>query len=54
MLYEVITMLGQHEVELEITAERLTPGQLVEIIAGPLMGITGELIEYKGKNKVAP
>lgn len=46
-------MLGQHEMELEITAERLTPGQLVEIIAGPLMGITGELIEYQGKNKVA-
>jgi len=46
-------MLGQFEVELEVTAEQLKPGQMVEIISGPLLGVIGELIEYKGKNKVA-
>ena len=46
-------MLGQAEVELEITAEQFKPGQKVEIIAGPLMGVIGELIDFKGKNKVA-
>lgn len=46
-------MLGQAEVELEITVEHLKPGQMVEIISGPLCGVVGELIEFKGKNKVA-
>ena len=46
-------MLGQVEVELEITVEQLKSGQMVEIIAGPLCGVIGELIDFKGKNKVA-
>jgi transcription antitermination factor NusG len=46
-------MLGQVEVELEITVEQLKTGQMVEIISGPLMGVVGELIDFKGKNKVA-
>ena len=46
-------MLGQSDVELEVTAEQFKPGQVVEIIAGPLLGVVGELIEFKGKNKVA-
>ena len=46
-------MLGQVDVELEITEEQFKPGQKVEIIAGPLLGVIGELIEFKGKNKVA-
>ena len=46
-------MLGQVEVELEITLEQLKPGQMVEIISGPLCGVIGELINFQGKNKVA-
>ena len=46
-------MLGQAEVELEITHEQLKPGQMVEITAGPLIGLIGEMIDFKGKNKVA-
>ena len=46
-------MLGQIEVEFEITSEQLKPGQMVEIISGPLLGVIGELIEFQGKNKVA-
>jgi len=46
-------MLGQTETEVEITMEELQPGTLVEIIAGPMMGIRGELISYRGNNKVA-
>ena len=46
-------MLGQSELELEVTIENLKPGQMVEIISGPLCGVIGELIEFKGKNKVA-
>ena len=46
-------MLGQSEMELEVTLESLKPGQMVEIISGPLCGLIGELIEFRGKNKVA-
>ena len=46
-------MLGQSELELEITIDELKPGQMVEIVAGPLCGVIGELIDFKGKNKVA-
>jgi transcription antitermination factor NusG len=46
-------MLGQSEMELEVTLESLKPGQMVEIISGPLCGVIGELIDFRGKNKVA-
>ena len=46
-------MLGQSETEVEITREELLPGMRVEIIAGPMMGVTGELISFRGANKVA-
>ena len=46
-------MLGQSDIEVEITHDQLKPGQIVEIIAGPLCGMTGELIEFHGKHKVA-
>lgn len=46
-------MLGHSEVEIEVTLEKLKPGQLIEIIGGPLMGMRGELIEFQGKHKVA-
>ena len=46
-------MLGQKELELEATTDQLQPGQTVEIMSGPLCGTIGELIEYRGKNRVA-
>ena len=46
-------MLGQSEAEVEITTDELLPGTLVEIITGPMMGLRGELISYRGNNKVA-
>jgi transcription antitermination factor NusG len=46
-------MLGQSDVEVEITKEEILPGTLVEIITGPMMGIRGELISFHGNNKFA-
>ncbi|MCL4482447.1 MAG: UpxY family transcription antiterminator [Bacteroidetes bacterium] len=46
-------MLGQSDLEVEITSEELQPGMLVEIIAGPMMGVKGELVSFRGNNKVA-
>ncbi len=46
-------MLKQDSSEIEITREKLKPGQLIEVIAGPLIGLKGKLQKIKGKNKVA-
>jgi transcription antitermination factor NusG len=46
-------MLDQYDLDVEITGEELQPGMLVEIIAGPMMGVRGELISFRGTNKVA-
>src|ERR1700743_37561 len=39
--------------ELEVTAEDLHPGEKIVIKAGPLKGITGEIISYKTQKQLA-
>jgi transcription antitermination factor NusG len=46
------TMMNQHDFEVEVTTEKLKPGRKVEIIAGPMLGMRGELVENRGKNSV--
>jgi len=45
-------MLHQDQIKVELTREDLKPGEQVEILSGPLMGMKGELVQIKGKNKV--
>jgi len=46
-------MLKQDNTEIEITQENFEPGQLIEVIAGPLIGLQGKLIRTNGKDKLA-
>ncbi len=46
-------MLKQSDYTWEITQEKFTPGQKVEITAGPFIGLEAELISIKGKKRVA-
>ena len=46
-------MLKQDNSEVEISREKLKPGQMIEVIAGPLIGLKGKLQKIKGKNKVS-
>lgn len=46
-------MLKQDSSEVEITREKLKPGQMIEVVAGPLIGLKGKLQKIKGKSKVA-
>jgi transcriptional antiterminator RfaH len=39
--------------ELEITEENLQPGEKIIIKAGPLKGITGEIISYRSQKQLA-
>jgi transcription antitermination factor NusG len=44
-------MLGQSEFEVEVSHENFEPGKQVEIIDGPLIGVRGELLSCRGKNR---
>jgi transcription antitermination factor NusG len=46
-------MLKQCNEAIEVTREKLKPGQMVEVVAGPLIGLKGKLQKIKGKSKVA-
>ncbi len=46
-------MLKQDSVEVEISRDNFEPGQLIEVIAGPFIGLKGKLVSVSGKNKVA-
>ena len=46
-------MLHQFDFEVNVTMENFKPGKLVEVIEGPMVGLNGELIECRGKNKFA-
>lgn len=49
---EAIRMLLGQGIELEITSDKIKPGQSIEVQAGPLIGLRGELVEYRGNKKV--
>src|SRR5664280_1326480 len=46
-------MLKQDNLDIEIIHESLAPGQMIDVVAGPLIGLRGKLVRIKGKNKVA-
>jgi len=45
------TMLKQFDFEVNVTQETFKPGKIVEVIEGSMIGLRGELIEARGKNK---
>lgn len=49
---DIIKRLLQHEIELDVSDQRFKPGQKIEVIAGPMLGLTGELVEYRGTRRV--
>lgn len=46
-------MLSQDNTPVEITQEKLKPGQMIEVISGPFIGLKGKLQKIRGKSKVA-
>ena len=46
-------MLKLDHLKIEITEDKLESGQMIEVIAGPLIGLQAKLVRIKGKNKVA-
>jgi transcription antitermination factor NusG len=48
-----LKLLMASPVELEITEENLLPGEKIVIKAGPLKGMTGEVISYRSQKQLA-
>jgi len=44
-------LLTKYDFDVEVTTENFEPGKKVEVIAGPLIGLRGELTESRGKHK---
>jgi len=44
-------MLKQYDFEVNVTTENFAPGQKVEVVSGPMIGLRGELVEARGRNK---
>jgi transcription antitermination factor NusG len=44
-------MIKQSDVEVTVSQENFKPVKKVEVIQGPMVGLRGELVEARGKNK---
>jgi transcription antitermination factor NusG len=44
-------MLKQYVFDVDVTTDNFEPGKKVEVVEGPLIGLRGELVEARGKNK---
>ncbi|RYU91629.1 UpxY family transcription antiterminator [Mucilaginibacter terrigena] len=47
-----LKLLMTSSLELEVTEENLLPGEKIKIKAGPLKGITGEIIAYRSQKQL--
>jgi len=48
-----LKMLVASSADLEITEEKIAPGEKVIVRAGPLKGLTGEMISYRSQKQLA-
>jgi len=48
----MLKLIAGSDIEVDTLSGNIQPGTLVKVIAGPLAGVTGELISHSGKNKV--
>lgn len=47
------SFLTSYNERVEAVRENLAKGEQIIVVSGPLKGITGELIEFRGKNRIA-
>jgi len=49
---ELLKMLLNEGADMEVSNERFAPGQKIIVISGTLVGMQGEMVEYRGRKKV--
>lgn len=47
------SLLRQKEISIEISNQLFTEGDQIEVVGGPLLGMQGKLVTFKGKKRVA-
>ncbi len=48
-----LKLLLDSSLELEVTEENLLPGEKILVKAGPLKGMTGEIVAYRSQKQLA-
>jgi len=49
---DLLKMLLNEGAEMEVSNDHFAPGQKIIVISGTLVGMQGEMVEYRGKKKV--
>jgi transcriptional antiterminator RfaH len=49
---DVLKKLVATEADVEVTAENLSPGDKVRVVSGPLHGLEGDMVDYRGNHRV--
>lgn len=49
---EVLRKLVANEADVEVTTENFTPGDKVKVVSGPMHGLEGELVDFRGNRRV--
>ena len=47
-----LKMLLNEGADMEVSNERFAPGQKIIVVSGTLVGMQGEMVEYRGRKKV--
>jgi len=49
---DTLKLLLHHGTEFEVNNERFAPGEKIIVLSGTLVGMQGEMVEYRGRKKV--
>jgi len=49
---ELLKILLNEGADMEVSNERFAPGQKIIVVSGTLVGMQGEMVEYRGRKKV--
>jgi len=49
---DILKVLLNEGAEMEVSNERFAPGEKIIVISGTLVGMQGEMVEYRGRKKV--
>jgi transcriptional antiterminator RfaH len=49
---EVLRKLVANEADVEVTTENFTAGDKVKVVSGPMHGLEGELVDFRGNRRV--
>ncbi len=49
---DVLKKIVATEADVEVTSDRFEPGDKVSVVSGPLHGLEGEMVDYRGNRRV--